>query len=302
MKTIIDNISQIRDLLKFDESGDVFYFLQIMQRKKDSTGITHNSRIINNYYITSIDFFDSRIDEIKDLCNKFNARAYINLNPCSFSKCCIFALKEIADMMMENHQRGLINLMPTLAGKYPIGGDNKVWLIDYDSKDEKGIDFISDFIRNQHGKIAKQGENKVITKIPTKNGFHILCYPFDPREFNKTMSDSGIPAEIHKNNPTILYMSYDQPFPKEIDLTNRNRYNQKVKLIGNPEEPSVYELEHTSLFVRTISDKSGDKENIKAYDLEGGPMLSVGDEIEGFEIESIKRENNKTLFTLKNKD
>ena len=37
---------------------------------------------------------------------------------------------------------------------------------------------------------------KVELIVPTKNGFHYLVKPFDVRKIN---------ADVHKNNPTLLY-------------------------------------------------------------------------------------------------
>lgn len=53
---MINNFEQIKSLLKFEDENE-FYFLQIIQRKKDhkesnfKLGISNNNRLIKAYYI-----------------------------------------------------------------------------------------------------------------------------------------------------------------------------------------------------------------------------------------------------------
>ena len=56
---MIDNFNQISGLLKFDNENE-FYFLQIIQRKKDHKegqilGSDNSSRLIRAYYIYSVE-------------------------------------------------------------------------------------------------------------------------------------------------------------------------------------------------------------------------------------------------------
>ena len=78
----IDNFDLIEENLKF-ESNDDFYFLQVIQRKKDGnvTGRGNNgARLIKAYYIHSIDYLEEKKQKIIELCQSNNARAYIHLN------------------------------------------------------------------------------------------------------------------------------------------------------------------------------------------------------------------------------
>ena len=47
----------------------------------------------------------------------------------------------------------------------------------------------------------------MIAYIPTKNGYHIITKPFNLKQFKDKYSD----IDVHKNNPTILYI------PKNLD-------------------------------------------------------------------------------------
>lgn len=46
--------------------------------------------------------------------------------------------------------------------------------------------------------------------IPTKSGKHIIVQPFNKKEFSDKWSSAGlahlVPCDIHKDNPTILYI------------------------------------------------------------------------------------------------
>ena len=50
--------------------------------------------------------------------------------------------------------------------------------------------------------VSESGNSKIYAIIPTKNGHHIITKPFDVRNFSSQYPD----IEIHKNNPTILYI------------------------------------------------------------------------------------------------
>ena len=46
----IDNINYVLPFLVFEDRND-FYYLQILQRKKENPQLGSNSRVIKNYYI-----------------------------------------------------------------------------------------------------------------------------------------------------------------------------------------------------------------------------------------------------------
>ena len=60
---MVDNLDKILPLLKF-ESEDDFYYLQILQRKKENPQLGSNSRVIKNYYIKSEEHLINRYNEI----------------------------------------------------------------------------------------------------------------------------------------------------------------------------------------------------------------------------------------------
>ncbi len=76
---MIDNFDTLIPFLKF-ESPDDFYYLQVLQRKKENPELGSNSRVIKNYYIKSAEHLLKLRKEIIQLCENFNARASLRLN------------------------------------------------------------------------------------------------------------------------------------------------------------------------------------------------------------------------------
>ena len=78
----VDNFDLLVNNLNFN-TKDEFYFLQVIQRKKDGniTQIGNNGyRTIKTYYIYSKEQLALKADKIRELCLRNNARAYIHPN------------------------------------------------------------------------------------------------------------------------------------------------------------------------------------------------------------------------------
>jgi bisphosphoglycerate-dependent phosphoglycerate mutase len=193
----MDNIKLIKPLLEF-ETEDDFYFLQIIQRKKENKLLSSNSRTIKNYYIHSIEQLEKHYEEIKTLCNIFNARAAIRLNKRSFEKTAFKTIQNIANTMSNKEYNHCKNSYDRACGN----GHNdktKKWILDIDYNDwmEHQTEELVDILYN-----LQPIGNKYITEIPSKSGLHIITTPFNISEFNKKYTD----IEIHKDNPTNLYI------------------------------------------------------------------------------------------------
>ena len=198
---IVDNFDRVRKYLVFDRDNDpdLFYYVQIIQRRKDE-GVTikKNCKTIRSYYITSLRYWDDHIDQIKELCRTFKARAYIHLNARSWHKCVLMAFGELATYLRSNQCSSLRKLTEEMAGKYIADGAQKTWIVDVDSKDDNIVNEISATIED----CMPEGE-KIVDIIPTKNGYHLITKPFNIAEFRKYYKEGEI--DIQKNNPTLLY-------------------------------------------------------------------------------------------------
>lgn len=197
---MIDNLELIKPLLEF-KSPDDFYYLQILQRKKENSTLGSNSRVIKNYYIKSIEHLELRYQEIKDLCILFNARASIRLNRRSFEKVAFKTLQNIANSM-SNKEYSFINKSYDRACGLGHNDKNKSWIIDIDKNELPFVDLIIESFQ-----IVEPIGDKLIIKIPSKTGIHLITKPFNVLEFtNNLKKNVDIHLDIQKDNPTNLFI------------------------------------------------------------------------------------------------
>lgn len=199
---MVDNFKLIKPLLEFRSDND-FYFLQVIQRKKDYkkgkvNGTNNNSRLIKAYYIKSIEHLEFVGPEIKELCKVFNARAGINLNRRSFEKIALQHLKKVTDQIINKDFNKAYKAYSSVTGAYSQESDKK-WILDIDGDvNDRWISQVILYIERECRPIG----DKFITIIPSKNGKHIIVKPFDLSKFKLQYPD----IEIHKNNPTNCFI------------------------------------------------------------------------------------------------
>lgn len=193
---MIDNINLILPFLKF-ESEDDFYYLQILQRKKENPQLGSNSRVIKNYYIRSVDCLLEHYNEIKQLCHQFNARASIRLNKRSYESVAFKTLENLANSM-RNREFKFINKSYDRACGLGHNDKNKKWILDIDYKDcseediKKALNFTVAYT--------------ILAKIPSKSGIHLITEPFRLEIVQNYLKKKNIHLDVHKDNPTNLYI------------------------------------------------------------------------------------------------
>lgn len=196
---MVNNFEQIKSLMEFPNKGD-FYFIQILQRKKDNAtkkNGNNNSRLVKAYYISDLEQLDMHKDEMISLCTTLNARAYVNLNRRNYEKCSLQTARLILDQIANKDHKSAKKAFNTICGRYHSDSDKK-WLIDVDNPEIDHNDLL-DILKVR----APVGVDKFIAKIPTKNGYHLIIKPFNTEGLKFTWLDK---MDIHKNNPTILYV------------------------------------------------------------------------------------------------
>ena len=197
---MIDNIEIIKPLLNFENQGD-FYMLYVFKRKKDQPEgerDNHQSvRTIKTYCIESIDHLQKRYQEIKMLCEIFQARAYIHVQKQNHFDVSLNMMVALAQRIQDgqHNQKGLFD---SVVGQ--IKTKEKRWIVDIDTKDEEVLLKIMRIING-----VKPEGNKIYSTIPTKNGYHLITGRFDVMEFQKYFLGGDIP-DIQKKNPTLLYL------------------------------------------------------------------------------------------------
>lgn len=202
----VDCLEDIKDLLVFDSKDD-FYYLQILQRKKENPQLSSNSRVIKNYYITSISYLLDKYEEIKALCHLFNARASLRLNKRSFEKVGFKTLENIANTMQCKEYSFLKNSYDRACGLLN-NEKTKKWIVDIDKNEVIWLEQIINSIQP-----CEPIGNKILKQLPTKNGIHLITIPFNILQFKenfkrelKIYKMEEINIDIHKDNPINLYI------------------------------------------------------------------------------------------------
>ena len=203
---MIDNLEKILPLLQF-ESPDDFYYLQILQRKKENPQLGSNSRVIKNYYINSQEYLVKHYEEIKKLCEVFNARASIRLNKRSYEKVGFKAMTNLANTMM-NKEYSFLKASYDRACGLGHNDKNKTWIVDIDEREVIWLEQILNAISP-----CEPVGNKIVLQIPSKSGIHLITKPFNTEQFKinfkrelEAYKMEEINLEIHKDNPTNLYI------------------------------------------------------------------------------------------------
>lgn len=198
---MINNYNNIFPLLEF-KSKDDFYFLQIIKRKKENPELKNNSIVLKTYYITSVEHLYTIMPQIISMCNANNARACINLNVRSFERVGFMTLKKVTDLIMNKQYKDIKSAYDSVCGETGCSRkESKTWIIDVDYTETTKLIILYneyDMIKRLIHDASPVGD-KVVRWLPTKNGFHMIVKPFD-------LSFVNIPHDIHKNNPTNLYI------------------------------------------------------------------------------------------------
>jgi len=190
---MIDNSQLILNLLEFENPGD-FYMLYVLKRKKDQPEgekDNHQSvRTIKTYCIESEDHLLKRYEEIKQLCELFKARAYIHVQKQNHQDVSLDMLQALAQRIKNGiqNQKGLFD---SVVGQ--IKTLEKRWIVDIDGNIPEGLE---EFLQ-----LLKPEGEKILFRIPTRNGQHLITKKFDLMEFSKHYPN----IDIQKKNPTLLY-------------------------------------------------------------------------------------------------
>ena len=197
----VDNFDLIKKHINTSGDGSEFYMLQIMRRTKDQKGYEgkHRQSIIKSYYISSLEYLDEKRDEIIGLCEMFNARAYINLNKKSYKQVSLKALEILAGKIA-HEDYNIKSIFESACGQTGACDGLKTWIVDYDSKDVEGLIRVSSIIDS----IEPIGVDKIVATVPTRHGYHLITRPFNMKAFYEMYNES---IDIHKDNPTVLYMN-----------------------------------------------------------------------------------------------
>jgi hypothetical protein len=194
---VVDNFDNLVDYFDLLKSKEDFYYIQVIQRKKD--GHKKSERIVKNFYIYSKEEFLKKKDYIIELCNQHNARAYFWINPRNARKIALECIKSYADLIAQGDCTKGYKVWDKKCGANPAPGYERRWIVDIDSKD---VDFYM-----QIWKTIDQCRGRgVYDVIPTLQGYHLITGRFDLRHFKQLCQIMKVdPIDVHEDNPTLLY-------------------------------------------------------------------------------------------------
>ena len=200
----VNNFDQIRSMLEFPEKTS-FYFLQVLKRRKDNPDLGKDMKHIADYYIYSLEQFDELKPRIIAQCDVENARAYFRINRRDAKKVAMQVLKRTVDYIMSEDYRAVKNAFASCAGEFHSDPDKK-WIVDVDWKDiSEGLDrdeYLNTLMSDVQELVHETGRDDTLYTIPTKNGIHVVCRPFNLKKFSDVYD-----VDVHKDNMVILYQA-----------------------------------------------------------------------------------------------
>jgi hypothetical protein len=199
---MVNNFDIIKTYLDFT-NPDTYYFLQLIQRRKDNPDLGKDMHIIDDIFIYNMGQYERMEAEIIATCKLHNARAYFRLNKRSLKKSAMQLLKKVTTMIIDENYKSVKNAYSSVSGEFN-NDDDKKWIVDIDNVILDGNfgykhESMLCTLRNLQ---IETGREPLVNLIPTKNGIHIITRPFNVNEFKKKYPS----IDIHKDNPTILYV------------------------------------------------------------------------------------------------
>ncbi len=198
----INNFQLIKSILTFETPQDC-YLIQILQRNKDGNSKT---KLRKYYLVKSMDQYNNIQKDIINLCNLYNARAYII--PAKKR------LERINKVYTQTVMNTFINHSESLNGSEYIKACNdsftnykSVYIIDIDTKDTDILNTCMGYLEFSNSYTNDNVPVEILAVIPTLQGNHILCAPFNTHKYVQDLLMKNIRIDIHKNNPTLLYFN-----------------------------------------------------------------------------------------------
>jgi hypothetical protein len=195
---MVNNVDQIKPLLKFPTTNH-FYFLEVIKRRKENPEMEKGTKLIKDFFVYSLEEFDKVVEKMIELCDLHNARAYIRLNVRNAEKIAFKYNQRLAETLTNGEWKSIPNLYSSVVGKHQAEEKGeKTWIIDLDDEQAK-----PEFYTKVLNVVTGLNPEAVVALIETKNGLHVVCKPFRRDKFEEIYKGT---IDIHPDNPTILYV------------------------------------------------------------------------------------------------
>ena len=184
----IDNSKYVVGFISEKDDGDSFNYTELLDRTKQKGNNGH--RRIKTFYHRSREEFDAQLPEMIRLCETLKVRAYTRLAKRSWKKVGAEFTRLVVQSALTENWIGMKAAYSRACGI--VTPDTKLWLVDIDEKNEENEQLAS----------SLQSHGILIMRIPSRQGEHLICRPFDARGFMQVWPG----LTIHKDNPTNLYI------------------------------------------------------------------------------------------------
>lgn len=192
------------------DNPDLFFHVEIMQRKKEVSNINKNSNVVKSYVVKSLDYLEYKLEnEIIPICNSLNARAMIDLNPKSLKRVTHAMLRKLSGYIEDDFYAGAISkLFTSCTAATSIDkslGIEKYWILDIDTKDPEVLRRVQSTVNACEP--IEVDKYKIKGLLESKNGFHIFATPFNVQTFEKIKDPKYFKdVEVKKDCLTNLYI------------------------------------------------------------------------------------------------
>ena len=210
-----DNFDNYRKLIQLNgglpddnERGtlDKYYVVELMRRGKDNPDMPAANYHFKNYYIYSWRDLAKYEEEIKNICELLLLRAYCSVNYKLMSQVALDTMAESARRIASHDYKKFYAIFESCSGKF-VDHNNGMWVIDVDEQLAR-VDYNN--LVNYINKMDSRYKLKVVFTMPTKSGLHLICRPFNLKQFKDGFREyfgdsiTEIP-DIKKNHLTLLY-------------------------------------------------------------------------------------------------
>lgn len=183
---ILDNREQLLKMMPF--RPDIFYYFQVMSRKKDNPGQSRDIQLLSKC-ITSEDALNLYMPEIEALCKEFGARCYVSIWPRSIEK----FTKEMNVRLASRVKNGSYSFKVFREfDSISLSRDIIQWkgiipksicMLDVDTLDGEDLRSLEEYL--------KAGGIEIVDIVPSVSGKHYICSNFYPLKFGAKKVDNA---------------------------------------------------------------------------------------------------------------
>ena len=177
----------------FDKQHDSYFTIEIVRRGKDNPDLPAANYHFKTYYVNRLDDINKFKEEIITVCNTLNMRAYISINRKSYHQVTLDTAAEYARRIAGHDYKKPYSIFESCTGRY-LDKSDKRWVVDIDEN------------LNPEDYISLITEKKIITRVPTRSGIHLITRPFRRDDFFEKLEELGLPKiDILPNHLSLLY-------------------------------------------------------------------------------------------------